>query len=148
LHLPDGTQTAPNHFLGDFPSHKWKYLAPHLPTDLTGWRALDIGCNAGFYVFELARRGAEVTAIDIDPRYLVQACWAATQYGVQNQVEFRRMHVVEAMLRSCGMRMLGRLPHELFICEPNPDSPSCVSTWNTAELLSATGRPWLNGAAG
>jgi tRNA (mo5U34)-methyltransferase len=63
LHLPDGTQTAPNHFLGDFPAHKWKYLAPHLPTDLTGWRALDIGCNAGFHTFELARRGAEVTSI-------------------------------------------------------------------------------------
>jgi tRNA (mo5U34)-methyltransferase len=22
LHLPDGTQTAPDHFLGDFPSYK------------------------------------------------------------------------------------------------------------------------------
>ena len=56
LHLPDGTQTAPDHFLGDFPSYKWREIASCLPEDLTGWRALDIGCNAGFYSFELARR--------------------------------------------------------------------------------------------
>ncbi len=58
LHLPDGRQTAPGHPLGDFPSFKWRELAPSLPQDLTGWSALDIGCNAGFYSFELARRGA------------------------------------------------------------------------------------------
>src|SRR5918997_6765494 len=66
LHLPDGTQTAPDHSLGDFPSFKWLEVAPHLPKDLTGWRALDIGCNAGFYTFELARRGARVTGIDVE----------------------------------------------------------------------------------
>jgi len=66
LHLPDGTQTAPDHPLGDYPSYKWQLLAPALPADLDGWTALDIGCNAGFYSFELARRGAQVTAIDSD----------------------------------------------------------------------------------
>ena len=49
LHLPDGAQTAPGHALGDFPAFKWAELAPHLPEDLRGWTALDIGCNAGFY---------------------------------------------------------------------------------------------------
>lgn len=34
---------------------------------------LDVGCNAGFYAIELARRGAEVTAIDLDAHYLEQA---------------------------------------------------------------------------
>ncbi|HEX2099456.1 MAG TPA: DUF1698 domain-containing protein, partial [Candidatus Synoicihabitans sp.] len=58
IHLPDGTQTAPNHPLGDFPRFKWQQIADHLPHDLTGWRVLDIGCNAGFYTVELARRGA------------------------------------------------------------------------------------------
>src|SRR5207248_1514672 len=70
LHLPNGTQTAPEHPLGDFPAVKWRQIAPFIAPDLTGWRALDIGCNAGFYSFELARRGAEVTALDIDPHYL------------------------------------------------------------------------------
>ena len=45
-------QTAPDHFLGDFPRFKWLEIAPHIPEDLKGWRVLDIGCNAGFYSFE------------------------------------------------------------------------------------------------
>jgi len=73
LHLLDGRQTAPDHPLGDFPAVKWRVLGPHLPERLDGWTALDIGCNAGFYTFELARRGAHVTAIDLDPHYLDQA---------------------------------------------------------------------------
>lgn len=95
LHLPDGTQTAPDHFLGDFPRYKWNVLAPLLPADLTGWSALDVGCNAGFYSFELARRGARVTGIDVDPRYLAQAQWAARHYGLENAVTFRQMPVYE-----------------------------------------------------
>jgi tRNA (mo5U34)-methyltransferase len=90
LHLPDGTATAPDHPLGDFPSFKWEAIAPHLPADLTGWRALDIGCNAGFFTFELAKRGAEVTALDIDPHYLRQAEWAAEQFGLSDAITFRQ----------------------------------------------------------
>lgn len=95
LHLPDGSQTAPDHTLGDFPSYKWEVLAPHLPERLEGWAALDIGCNAGFYSFELARRGAQVTGIDLDPHYLDQARWAAREFGIEQQVEFRRMQVYD-----------------------------------------------------
>ena len=95
LHLPDGTQTAPDHFLGDFPSYKWAELAPHLPKDLTGWRALDIGCNAGYYSFALARRGAQVVGIDSDPHYLAQAEWAAEQYGLSDQVTFRHEQIYD-----------------------------------------------------
>jgi tRNA (mo5U34)-methyltransferase len=93
LHLPDGRQTAPDHPLGDFPSYKWEELAPHLPEALEGWRALDIGCNAGFYSFELARRGANVVGIDADEHYLVQARWARDLYGLP--VEFRRQSVYD-----------------------------------------------------
>lgn len=93
LHLPDGSQTAPDHFLGDFPRYKWQELAPHLPADLHGWTALDIGCNAGYYSFELARRGAEVTAIDCSTHYLRQARWAAGQYGLQQRIRFVHQQV-------------------------------------------------------
>jgi tRNA (mo5U34)-methyltransferase len=95
LHLPDGTQTAPRHFLGDFPGYKWEALAPHLPARLDGWTALDIGCNAGYYSFELARRGARVTGIDVDPHYLRQAEWAAKELGLQDDIEFRQMQVYD-----------------------------------------------------
>jgi tRNA (mo5U34)-methyltransferase len=95
LHLPDGTQTAPDHFLGDFPTFKWEQIRASIPEDLNGWTALDIGCNAGFYTFELARRGARVTGIDYDERYLDQARWAARQFGVEDRAEFRRMQVYD-----------------------------------------------------
>jgi tRNA (mo5U34)-methyltransferase len=95
LHLPDGRRTAPDHPLGDFPAFKWQQVAPHLPADLSGARALDIGCNAGFYTFELARRGADVLAIDIDEHYLRQARWAAEQFGLSDRVTLRRMGVYD-----------------------------------------------------
>jgi tRNA (mo5U34)-methyltransferase len=233
LRLPDGTQTAPDHFLGDFPCFKWREVALHLPKDLRGWHALDIGCNAGFYTFELARRGAAVTGIDVNPHYLDQARWAAKEFRLDDRVTFRQMQVydlahteetydlvlfmgvfyhlrypllgldivarrverllmfqsmampgkevcqdtfdrdimdrealrdpgwpkmafiehrfsgdptnwwvpnhagVEAMLRSSGLRVIGYPGHEIYLCEPDPDHPSCVSTWNADELRAA-----------
>lgn len=98
LHLPGGIQTLPNHFLGgDFPRFKWQQIAGALPADLDGWRVLDVGCNAGFYSFELARRGASVLAIDVDPRYLAQARWAARQLDPHGRVEFRQMGVYQVV---------------------------------------------------
>lgn len=95
LHLPDGRQTAPDHPLGDFPAFKWEQVAAVLPDDLDGCRALDIGCNAGFYTFELARRGATVLGIDHDPHYLRQADWARAELGLQDQVELRELGVYD-----------------------------------------------------
>lgn len=236
LHLPDGTQTVPDHQLGDFPAFKWRELASHIPEDLTGWSALDIGCNAGFYTFELARRGASVVGIDSDPHYLGQAEWAAERFEMNGRARFRQMQVydlaridqsfdlvlfmgilyhlrypmlaldtvarrvkrllviqtlmipgeeviedtydhgihdrepmtqpgwprmafiehmiysdptnwlvpnragMEAMLRSSGMRIVSRPETETWICEPDLDHPSCASTWNAREYLSATGQ--------
>jgi tRNA (mo5U34)-methyltransferase len=238
LHLPDGRQTCPDHRFGDFPSVKWRQIAPHVPQDLSGWTCLDIGCNSGFYSFELAKRGAVVLGIDVDDHYLKQARWACDQFGMRSRVRFERMQVydlnrldepfdlvlftgvlyhlrypmlgldivcqkvrrlmvfqtltmpgqevfddthnkdfdhrdlmlepgwpkmaflehhfagdptnwwapnhagVEAMLRSAGMRVTSRPGHEIYFCEADPQRPSCVATWNAAELKSATGRPW------
>lgn len=88
LHLPDGTQTAPDHRFGDFPQFKWERLAAAVPADLRGWSVLDIGCNAGFYSIELARRGAHVVGLDVEPLYLRQARWAAQQCGLEERVQF------------------------------------------------------------
>jgi 2-polyprenyl-3-methyl-5-hydroxy-6-metoxy-1,4-benzoquinol methylase len=95
LHPPGGRRTAPDHPLGDFPAFRCKQIAPHLPADLSGARALDIGCNAGFYSFELARRGADVLAIDVDEHYLRQARWAADELGLADRVTLRRLGVYE-----------------------------------------------------
>jgi tRNA (mo5U34)-methyltransferase len=236
LHLPGGIQTYPDHWFGDFPAFKWAELSPHIPQDLSGWACLDIGCNAGFYTFELAKRGATVLGIDLDDRYLHQARWAAAQLRLEEQTRFEKMQVydlahrnerfdlvlfmgvlyhlrypmlgldivsqkvdrlmvfqtltapgsevfertwergfqdrellhepgwpkmaffehgfagdptnwwapnhacVEAMLRAAGMRITGRPGHEIYLCEPNPERPSSVTTWNAAEFKSATGQ--------
>jgi tRNA (mo5U34)-methyltransferase len=97
LHLPDGRQTAPNHFLGDFPAFKWRSLGDAIPQDLSGWSVLDIGCNAGYYSIELARRGAYVTGIDVEPLYLNQARWAVEQTGLQDRIEYREGDVYDLL---------------------------------------------------
>jgi tRNA (mo5U34)-methyltransferase len=72
----DGVQTAPDHFLGDYPAFQWRRLEPSLPPDLAGHTVLDIGCNAGYFAIAMKRRGAaRVVGIDSDARYLAQAEW-------------------------------------------------------------------------
>jgi tRNA (mo5U34)-methyltransferase len=53
-----GVRTAPDHFLHGYPEKKYRRFAHVIPEDLTGKSVLDIGCNAGFYSFEMKRRGA------------------------------------------------------------------------------------------
>jgi tRNA (mo5U34)-methyltransferase len=90
-----GVETAPNHFLGDFPNVKWKHIASALPEDLAGASVLDIGCNAGFYSIEMKRRGAgRVLGIDVDDRYLKQARFAASTLGLEIEFEKRSVYAV------------------------------------------------------
>lgn len=95
VHLPDGSETAPEHFLGDFPKFKWEQVKGHIPEDLNGWSVLDIGCNAGFYAIELAKRGADVLAIDLDEQYLKQAKFVADQFDLRHKIDFRLMQVYD-----------------------------------------------------
>ncbi len=95
-----GQQTAPRHFLGDYPSAFFARFRQSLPADLTGWTVLDVGCNAGFYSFEMKRRGAaRVLGIDSEPLYLRQAEFAASAFGLGpgsgSGVEFRDASVYD-----------------------------------------------------
>lgn len=90
----NGLQTAPDHFLGDYPSAKWARFRHAIPEDLGGRSVLDIGCNAGFYSLEMKRRNAgRVVGIDTDAHYLRQAEFAARQAGAD--IEFRQMSVYD-----------------------------------------------------
>jgi len=94
---PQTVQTAPEHPLGDFPACFWQYFQQAIPHDLTGKSVLDIGCNAGFYSFEMKRRGAKyVLGIDHDARYLRQAEYARERLGLD--VEFRQLEVYDVSL--------------------------------------------------
>lgn len=87
-----GVETAPEHFLGDYPAIKFRHFRDAIPEDMSGKSVLDIGCNAGFYSFEMKRRGASrVLGIDTDEHYLRQARFTAEVTG--RDVEFRRMPV-------------------------------------------------------
>jgi tRNA (mo5U34)-methyltransferase len=89
-----GVQTAPDHFLGDYPAVKWRRFAAALPADLSGRTVLDIGCNAGFYAIEMKRRGAaRVVGIDADQDYLNQARFAAEVIGVE--IELHELSVYD-----------------------------------------------------
>jgi tRNA (mo5U34)-methyltransferase len=89
-----GVQTAPDHFLGNYPRVKWERFQHAMPDDLSGKTVLDIGCNAGFYSIEMKRRGADrVLGIDFDDRYLAQARLAAEASGCD--IEFRKLSVYD-----------------------------------------------------
>ncbi|HEX2215235.1 MAG TPA: TIGR04290 family methyltransferase [Xanthobacteraceae bacterium] len=89
-----GVQTAPGHFLGDYPAIKWRAFADALPKNLSGRTVLDIGCNGGFYSMEMKRRGADrVVGIDFDPEYLAQARFAAEVSELD--IEFRQLSVYD-----------------------------------------------------
>jgi len=90
----NGVQTAPEHFLGDYPAVKWKRFAASLDQDLAGRSVLDIGCNAGFYSIEMKRRGAgRVVGIDSDEEYLAQARFAAEVNRLD--IAFHRLSVYD-----------------------------------------------------
>ena len=90
----DGVETAPDHFLGDFPATKWERFKSALPEDLEGRSVLDIGCNGGFYSLRMKERGASrVVAIDSDPRYLRQADLAVRRSGYD--IELHQMSVYD-----------------------------------------------------
>lgn len=239
LHLPNGVQTAPDHYFGDFPKFKWNDIKKFIPKDLSGWSALDIGCNAGFYSFELAKRGADVVGIDLDPHYLRQAKWAAKEMGLSDKVTFKQRQVydltrmrrsfdiiifmgvfyhlrypmlaldivcqkvkkmivfqtltmpgeevfatksdmslterknmlkkgwpvmafienrlakdptnwwapnhscIEAMLRTCGLKVTSRPGHEMYVAKPNNSLTAVAAAWNRSEYLSAIGQEWI-----
>lgn len=89
-----GVQTAPNHFLGDYPAYKWRMFEASVSADLSGKTVLDIGCNGGYFSIQMKRRGAaRVLAVDSDSGYLEQARFAAHVTGVE--IEFRQLDVYQ-----------------------------------------------------
>jgi tRNA (mo5U34)-methyltransferase len=84
--LPDGSQTAPQEPLAEQAQATWEEFRDFLPHDLTGCTVLDIGCNAGYFAIELAKRGADVNAVDCEPHALRQAQWAIAQHGLEDRI--------------------------------------------------------------
>jgi tRNA (mo5U34)-methyltransferase len=93
-----GVQTAPDHFLGDYPNTKFQGFADAIPTNLQGKTVLDVGCNGGFYSIEMKKRGASrVVGIDSDERYLAQARYAAEVLGMDIEFQNKSVYDVAAL---------------------------------------------------
>jgi tRNA (mo5U34)-methyltransferase len=117
----NGVRTAPDHPLGGFLHELWDVVEPAFPADMTGRTVLDIGCNAGFYSLKLHARGAQVTGIEHDPRYLQQARFAARLLDAD--IEYVQMNVydVDRLGRRFDyvlfMGVLYHLRHPLYALE-------------------------------
>ncbi|TPW30421.1 magnesium protoporphyrin IX methyltransferase [Pararhizobium mangrovi] len=59
-----------------------------LPEDLAGRRILDAGCGTGAFAFEAARRGANVTAIDLSPTLVDLARERSEADGFGDRITF------------------------------------------------------------
>jgi tRNA (mo5U34)-methyltransferase len=90
-----------------------------LPADLTGKRVLDVGTWDGWFAFELAKRGAEVVAIDTwdNPRFREMR----RLLELEAQVDYRLMNVYDVSPESLGrfdvvmfMGVLYHLKHPLL----------------------------------
>ena len=99
IELPDGSVT-PGRF-----DHRG--LVPHygLPDDLRGKRALDVGSGDGFWAFELERRGAEVTSLDIETFADVDLPPALHEIFVERPVDLSFRRGLEIARRRLGSRV-------------------------------------------
>jgi magnesium-protoporphyrin O-methyltransferase len=72
-------------------------LLSWLPQDLQGRRVLDAGCGTGAFAVEAARRGAQVTAIDLSPT-LVDLARSRLPPEVASQIDFRSGDMLDPAL--------------------------------------------------
>ena len=93
-----GVDTAPDHFLGDYPRQKWegfRHVGHCCRTISTGEAFSTSGCNAGFFALEMKTTPARdaSSGSDTDPLYLRQAAFAIDEAGAD--IELRQMSVYE-----------------------------------------------------
>ena len=75
-------------------------LLAMLPADLGGRRVLDAGCGTGALAVELARRGADVLAIDLSPTLVELARERIGSDTGRGHIEFRTGDMSDAALGS------------------------------------------------
>lgn len=91
IKLGEGLQTKTRRIWrepADHPMDRWHAVEPAFPDSFAGKSVLDVGCNAGFFSFKAAERGAAyVCGVDYNAAYIEQAKFAAEIRG--DNVDFR-----------------------------------------------------------
>ncbi len=133
-------------------------MLSRLPADLRGARVLDAGCGTGAMTEELARRGAEVVAVDISPQ-LINIAEARLPAGLRPQVRFHagdmtdealgRFDFVMAMDSLIYYRapdiggILGRLGQrtsQAILFTVAPRTPFLMAFWGMGQLFPRADR--------
>ena len=148
LRLPSGVETAPGHFLGDYPQSKFESFAHVLPDDLEGCSVLDIGCNNGTDTLAWLERGYCVLAVDANPLMVAETATKGERFGARLRVLTARA-VLAGLLGTAppgGLRV-GTVAHEAEDLTPSsarcPNrllrSPHCRA--RSSRASSATAAP-------
>jgi magnesium-protoporphyrin O-methyltransferase len=133
-------------------------LLESLPADLTGARILDAGCGAGQMTQELARRGADVVAVDISPS-LIEIARARLDDTLASRVTFasgdmldpahgRFDHVIamdsliyytDEDIVAAMTRMAPRISNSIAFTVA-PRTPLLMTMWNMGKLFPRSDR--------
>jgi len=62
--IPINTDSGESKTYDYHPLNLWEAIHRPLIKDIEGQKVLDVGCNSGFFSFELAKRGADVMGVD------------------------------------------------------------------------------------
>jgi 2-polyprenyl-6-hydroxyphenyl methylase/3-demethylubiquinone-9 3-methyltransferase len=124
-----------------------KFIADR--AELSGAKVVDVGCGGGILAESLARKGAEVTGIDVAPRVLATALLHLHESGLN--VDYREVTVEDLASESPGsfdvvtcMEMLEHVPDPASIIQSvqrllKPGGHGFFSTLNRTPLAFALG---------
>jgi tRNA (mo5U34)-methyltransferase len=126
IELPGGITTS-----GQFDHRS---LIPHygLPADLSGKRALDIASFDGFWAFEMERRGAQVTSVDIARISDYDFPWAARRLMEHEDVDKPHRPGFEVAKQLLGSRV-ERIISNVY--DLNPQEHGTFDFVHVADLL-------------
>lgn len=133
-------------------------ILDQMPADLTGCRVLDAGCGTGALAQELAKRGAEVLAIDISPS-LIEIAETRTPRHLKRLISYRSGDMTDAALGAfdyvCAMDsmiyyndvLIGSILAQLcsqvsgkIIFTLPPKTPLLMAMWRVGKLFPLADR--------
>lgn len=74
-----------------------------LPADMTGMRVLDAGCGTGMLAIDMARRGAQVVAVDLSPTLVGFGAERAREAGVASRIDFQAGDMLDPVFGAFDM---------------------------------------------